>query len=1148
MIVRSLLSIAICVTVYAVANAQNAPAGSLRIPVGFAVESATMSGDGKTVLSASSSLTTIWDVPSAKWLYTVAGSSPAFHPDSKRFATSHEQVTTIWDVATGKKINDRDGEKPAFSADGKLMLTRTKKELLVSDVMSLKLVARLPVAGDGSLAHAEFDDNQNIRTVVHSSTDTTKLWNVLSGKSTGAWYYDTHILSPDKKSYAFTPNIEYATLRDVATGNVQQTFKTFFYDHRGFSADGKTIWLSSDREKKTKAYDIASGKLLLKVDGRLLNFGTSFDGAKKYFFTVGTSTALGTATIYVYETATGKRISTLEGHSSRMRALIPDPMNSNNKLVVYSKEIRGWNTRDGKLLFELRHDAQITSAIYSPDGSTIATASIDHKVKIWDSTTGQLLSTIRSDRSGISADIAYRPDSKAILLWEAGNPATEWNVYTGEIIHRFEGDRGVLTTAFSNDGRYLATGIYENAFIWDATSAKLLYKIHHDEEAWTDAMTFSPDMKTLCIISVNKFASLYNAADGTLIRRQEMGNVNGVSYASNGKIILRMGSEYKSWNANTGTLSAAATSEIPVRAGLGRYAEGTDELPSVTDSRGNSISWVDLDDHDWVVTNSAGLFDASPGAMDKLYFVAGTTVIEFGQLKERYYEPGLWKKVMAGEELRNVAGFTSVELAPEITVSEVNTKGEITINLVNKGGGIGEVTILINGKEIIKDARKPGTDPNTQNLSLSVRLSDNKAIVPGEENLIAVKAWNQGHWIISKGRLIRYTAPGKNEIMPNIYILACGVSDYTGEEIDLKYAAKDAEDMTRALDVGAKRLFGAARTSVHLLTTAGPKESFPTKANILKTFEKISAVARPWDVLVVYLSGHGINYGGQDGDFYYLTQDAYTGVASAYNDPVIRQSSTIASSELVEMFKNVAALKQVLIIDACGSGRVVDNLIAKRDIPSSTLRALDRMKDRTGMYIITGCAADAVSYEASKYGQGVLTYSLLEGIRGAALREGKFMDVNNLFQYAQERVPTLAVGIGGIQMPQVFSPYGSQSFDVGELSVDDKKAIPIAMSKAVFIRSNFIDKATLDDKLGLARAIDEGLRNISSDNNAGLIFLDVQEYPDGCKLSGLYEEVGGAYKVDLKQKCGSVEKVSSAAGAKLDDVVKSILGSVKVMR
>ncbi|MCB0552402.1 MAG: hypothetical protein KDD02_02535, partial [Phaeodactylibacter sp.] len=68
-------------------------------------------------------------------------------------------------------------------------------------------------------------------------------------------------------------------------------------------------------------------------------------------------------------------------------------------------------------------------------------------------------------------------------------------------------------------------------------------------------------------------------------------------------------------------------------------------------------------------------------------------------------------------------------------------------------------------------------------------------------------------------------------------------------------------------------------------------------------------------------------------------------------------------------------------------------------------RALDRMKDRTGMFVLAGSAADKVSYEASQYGQGLLTYSILQGMSGFKLREDKYVDVALLFEYARDEVP-----------------------------------------------------------------------------------------------------------------------------------------------
>lgn len=554
------------------------------------------------------------------------------------------------------------------------------------------------------------------------------------------------------------------------------------------------------------------------------------------------------------------------------------------------------------------------------------------------------------------------------------------------------------------------------------------------------------------------------------------------------------------------------------------------------------LSWTLIDSANWVVTHPSGLFDASPGAMDKLYFVQGLDIIDFNQLKERYYEPGLWKKVMAGEELRNVVGMKSIDLPPDIQVGQVDEKGYLNINLTNRGGGIGEVNLFVNGKEVIKDARDVNVKPDAPSASLKIFVGKHKNIVKGQENFIAVKAWNKDHWVQSRGHVVSYHSKEIEQYKPAVHILTCGVSDYTGNEIDLKYAAKDANDVSVALQLGAKKLFGAERSYVYNLTTTQAKEFYPTKTNILKVLENISATAHPLDIFVMYLSGHGINYGGQDGDWHYLTQEAYTGSASAYNDQAIRAQTTISSNELVELFKKVPALKQVLMLDACASGKVVDNLMAQKDIESSTLRALDRMRDRTGMHIITGCTADAVSYEASKYGQGVLTYSLLEGIRGAALREDQYVDVNKLFQYAQDRVPQLAEGIGGIQSPQVFSPQGSQSFDIGLLSDVEKKEIPIAKIRPVYIRSNFQDENEMEDVLGLGIAVDGSLQEVSAKGiEAPIIFVDVKEYPDACKLIGRYKKENGQIYLKMRKKCGAEDKIYDLKAVNADGLRIEIL-------
>ena len=97
------------------------------------------------------------------------------------------------------------------------------------------------------------------------------------------------------------------------------------------------------------------------------------------------------------------------------------------------------------------------------------------------------------------------------------------------------------------------------------------------------------------------------------------------------------------------------------------------------------------------------------------------------------------------------------------------------------------------------------------------------------------------------------------------------------------------------------------------------------------------------------------------------------------------------------------------------------------------------------------------------------------------------MDVNLLFQNARERVPQLAKGIGGVQSPEVFSPFGAESFDIGELTTEDKEQIPLARVKPVFIRSNFQDEEEMASDYSHITAREAA--TLAREAEAGRLFL-----------------------------------------------------------
>jgi hypothetical protein len=164
------------------------------------------------------------------------------------------------------------------------------------------------------------------------------------------------------------------------------------------------------------------------------------------------------------------------------------------------------------------------------------------------------------------------------------------------------------------------------------------------------------------------------------------------------------------------------------------------------------------------------------------------------------------------------------------------------------------------------------------------------------------------------------------------------------------------------------------------------------------------------------------------------------------------------------------------------------------------------MQDRTGMFILSGSASDKVSFEASEYGQGLLTYALLQGMLGVATRrtaDGDFVDVMSLFQYARDEVPRLAASIMGVQTPTLGFPADASSFDIG--IIKDQQQIPIGQKKPVLIRTTLLNEETLTDELQLMQQLEN---TFSRENERGAradyIFIDANEYPQAYALRGLY--------------------------------------------
>jgi WD40 repeat protein len=118
------------------------------------------------------------------------------------------------------------------------------------------------------------------------------------------------------------------------------------------------------------------------------------------------------------------------------------------------------------------HTKAVRCITFSRDGQLVASGSKDKTVKIWDTSTGQCLTTFRGHR-GVVRKATFSPNSTLCASWGLDYVIRIWNVRTGNPVSTFEQDR-VLCICFSPDGGQLASLSKLYSKLWDVTTGDCL--------------------------------------------------------------------------------------------------------------------------------------------------------------------------------------------------------------------------------------------------------------------------------------------------------------------------------------------------------------------------------------------------------------------------------------------------------------------------------------------------------------------------------------------------------------------------------------------------------------------------------------------------------------------------------------------------
>ncbi|OGO61355.1 MAG: hypothetical protein A2032_00275 [Chloroflexi bacterium RBG_19FT_COMBO_49_13] len=202
-----------------------------------------------------------------------------------------------------------------------------------------------------------------------------------------------------------------------------------------------------------------------------------------------------------------------------------------------------YNTSSGEMITTIQLDPSfdVITLAFNPEGTHLAGAGRATECLIWDVQTGETQLSINTSQGTISAagqieTLAYSPDGTQLAL-----PGVIYDAISGEQLFLLPGHtKGVFGLSFNSDGTRLITASYDQTVkTWDLTTSSEVLTLLHPSGGFIYGVAFSPDGKWLVTTGADKTARIWELASGKLIQTLEGHTdfVNGAAFSPDGTLL-----------------------------------------------------------------------------------------------------------------------------------------------------------------------------------------------------------------------------------------------------------------------------------------------------------------------------------------------------------------------------------------------------------------------------------------------------------------------------------------------------------------------------------------------------------------------------------------------------------------------------------